>query len=105
MKDISSLIINEDSLVMDAIRGLSYTKHRCLLVVSPQKKLIGVLSEGDILRAILNGTSIYSSITNLFRKDFKYLTKNDNLKALSLFKEYGISIIPIVDKSFYHIQL
>ena len=105
MKDINSLKINQDSIIIDAIRIISTTRFRCLLVIGENDKFLGVLSEGDILRAISNGTNIYSSISNIYRKDFKYLTKKDNSKALSLFKQFGITLIPIVDKDLNIIEI
>lgn len=103
--DLDSITINHDATIMDAIRGLSYSQHRCLLVISEQNKLLGVLSEGDILRSISLGNSIYSSIANLFRKDFKYLTCEDKTEAVKIFKEYGITLIPVVDKEFHVKQI
>ena len=38
---------------------------------------------------------------NIYRKDFKYLTKNNKSEALILFKRFGITLIPIVDKNLY----
>ena len=101
MEDINSLTIYEEATIMDAIKGLSITKNRCLLVMSKNKKLLGVISEGDILRGISKGINIYSSISNIYKKDFKYLTKNSKSEALKLFKRFGITLIPIVDKNLY----
>jgi CBS domain-containing protein len=50
---MDSLLIDPDVAVVDALRKLGEGGQRCLVVVGPDRLLIGTLSDGDIRRAIL----------------------------------------------------
>ena len=109
--DLDSITINHDATIMDAIKGLSYAKHRCLLVISVQNKLLGVLSEGDILRSLYDKKNLQTPLINIINKNFKYLDEKNSsmLEAKKLFKKFSVLIIPVLDKkgrlkSLYHIN-
>ena len=101
MKELESLFIFEDSLLNDAYIKISNTKHRCLLVMTTNKKLSGVLSEGDIVRALIQGAHYTSPIKDWITRDYKFLNEFNIKDAFTLFKKYGITLLPIVDKNMY----
>ena len=101
MEELNSLFILEDSLLNDACIKISNTKQRCLLVVTSNNKLSGVLSEGDIIRALIQGANSYSPIKDWITRDYKFLKKFDKKEAITVFKKYGITVLPIVDKQMY----
>ena len=95
--DINTLFIRESALITDALAILSTTPHRCLLVQSENNKLSGVISEGDIMRALLNGANKFSPVSDWISRDYKYLMEANLSEALSIFKKSGISILPVLD--------
>ena len=94
-------IVEEDTTFEKAMHKILMNKCREVLVVSG-KKVKGTLSEGDILKAFINGTQISSQITNHCNRNFKYLEQTNNYKAnaLKYFLKYNINLIPIVNKNF-----
>ena len=48
---------------------------------------------------------IYILRYQIYIEKTKYLTKKDNSKALNLFKQFGITLIPIVDKDLNIIEI
>ena len=101
MKELESLFIFENSLLNDAYIKISNTKHRCLLVMTSNKKLSGVLSEGDIVRALIQGAHYSSPIKDWITRDYKFLNELNIKEAVTLFKKYGITLLPIVDEAMY----
>ena len=101
MDELNSLLIVEDSLLNEAYMQISNTRHRCLLVITKNKKLSGVLSEGDIIRALINGAHNYSPIKDWVTRDYKFLNEPNIKDSVTLFKKYGITLLPIVDKKMH----
>ena len=93
----SASVAGAASLIIDA-------KTRCLPVVNGNK-VIGVLSEGDILRALLKGSSLQTPITSLIRIDFIYLTEGCEENPYEIMKIYDVTMIPIVDANMCLVKL
>lgn len=91
--------ISEDETILTAIQKIQLIQERDLLVVK-KDKVVGALSEGDILRSILDGVQLFYSIKKIYNKNFKYLTKIDRKKAIQYFQKYDFHLIPIVNKNF-----
>jgi CBS domain-containing protein len=88
--------INHDSLIEQAIEMIEVNHARCVIVVSQFNKVVGVISEGDVLRALLKGVNLKSSVRNILNPSFKYLLEKDDEKILMLFRK-GITLIPILN--------
>ena len=101
MEELDSLFILEESLLQEAYVRISNTRHRCLFVKKSNNKLSGVLSEGDIVRALIQGAHFLSPIQEWVTRDYKFLHKKNIKDAVDLFKKYGITLLPIVDKDMY----
>ena len=61
-------------------------------------KLIGVISEGDILRALLAKKNLETFSEAIMNKTFIYLTKDNQSKAAVYFRKHLVPIIPIINK-------
>ena len=85
--------------MMEAISSILLTDCRCVVVMSEEDRVVGVFSEGDVLRAILNGSDVHTPLKKLIHPDFKFLRENDRDKALGLIKS-GFTLIPVVDENF-----
>jgi CBS domain-containing protein len=96
--ELEKFTISETQLIEQAIELIEMNHSRCVIVVNNNGKVVGVLSEGDVLRAILKGVSIKSPIKNIMVTNFKYLFENDDVKIMEWFKK-GITLIPILTKS------
>lgn len=99
MKNFNKYTINSSLKLIDAIYKIQQNKSREVIVLT-NKKVIGILSEGDILRCILKKISLYSTIEKHYNKNFKYLKKYDRNKVNLYFLKYHINLIPIVDDNF-----
>jgi CBS domain-containing protein len=94
--DINKFTISQNQLIEDAIELIELNSSRCVIVINHSNKVVGVLSEGDILRAILKGVSIKSPIYNVMNPSYKYLFEKDENKIVELLKK-GITLIPILN--------
>ncbi len=94
-------IINQNDTVEKAIIEINNKKFGCTAVVDDNNKLVGIITDGDLRRAI----SKYSSINQL--KVYEIMTHNPKMivkyelaaKALHIMEEYKISSLFIIDKN------
>ncbi len=96
---LRDFVIDEGASLLEAIAKISKNSVRTVLVTR-DKKMIGVISEGDIMKALINGATVHTPLAQHINYSFKFLNKADDQEALSLVKTYGIALIPIVDKDF-----
>lgn len=96
MKDIS---INPEVTIRQAMKRLSQTGEKCLVVVDKKFKLLGTLTDGDIRKAILKGININISINNIYQSKPTVLIKNKFTlyEAKKILTENKFDLIPVVN--------
>ena len=98
MFDWKKILLSTESSLENSIKVLHEGGCRIALVVDSQKKLLGTLTDGDIRRALMNGTKMSASISNVINKKPITAKKTDSRNfILSLMKDLSILHVPIVD--------
>jgi CBS domain-containing protein len=97
--ELSHYTIASSGTLLDAAHAIDHNRSRCVVVVE-NGKAIGVISEGDLVRALLRGTDIYSSLLPFIHHGILFLKEKDMKRALAMFLSHGISLIPILDDDF-----
>ncbi|AOR23415.1 sugar phosphate nucleotidyltransferase [Clostridium taeniosporum] len=95
--DISSLLINKDVTIKKAIDILDKTGKKIIIVIE-NKKLIGVVTDGDIRRWILKNGDISKTVDNIMNKSPKYLKVEEKNNVKNIMKKYKIEAVPIVNE-------
>lgn len=91
--------VGYNSLINETILKIQ-NNERGDLLVEKKGKIIGTISGGDILRAVLDNKDLNGSIQVATNFNFKFLKKRDLKEAKKIFLKFGISLIPIIDKNF-----
>ena len=101
--DLSTFIITPSATLLEAARTIQAGMNRTVVVVEDvdSLKIIGILSEGDVLRALLKGADVRSPIKEFVKVSFTYFQEEDIEKARALFAEKGFGLIPIVDEDMH----
>lgn len=95
---IKKFLINYNKSLEDALKKIS--KNGCkAVIVSKKNFFVGVLTDGDIRRAILKKISINSKIDKFYNKKSKFLEKGKFSKKLvqDLFLNNKYDIIPVLE--------
>ena len=100
MQDKKNLTINYKSSLIDVIKLISINKNRAVIVLRG-KKVIGIISEGDVIKALLRNESLYIPLIKVMNKSFKFMKKYSDQEAKKIFKKSAISIIPVVNKNMF----
>ena len=91
------LCVFDNSSLLDAMKCIEKGRERVCFVVEKNFKLIQVLSDGDLRRAILSGIGLNDNLQKLDKKQSIVAKKNnvqDSLKLLTI----KTTIIPVVDE-------
>ncbi len=94
------MLLEKNLTLEDAARHIISGHERTLVFHDEDKKLIGVISQGDILRAIWNGMSVISPILDIINYnpiviDVKKTNKFEI--AIEHFVHVGALVIPVVN--------
>lgn len=86
--------------IHDAMRSLESSSMQIVLVVSEDEKLVGTLTDGDIRRAILEGSSLACEIGGIVNRSPLVVSKNfSEDEVLNLMQEKRVHQIPVVEDS------
>ena len=105
-KIIENFIINlEGAVINDALIAITQNTIRSVYLMGSSGVLVGVVTEGDIIRGLLSGLTVYAPIKQIYNKSFSYVVKSniqnaDIKSAISLMLSKNLVSIPIVDKNF-----
>jgi len=96
MKDIT---IQPDITIREAMKKLSQTGEKCLVVIDEKNTLLGTLTDGDVRKSILKGVDINASIDNIYQSKPTVLVKNKFRldEAKKLFTKNKFDLIPVVN--------
>ena len=102
------IFLGSDTLISQALKKFNAAGEKVLLVLDDKnggksggknesKKLIGVVTDGDIRRAVLSGYSIDEPITDIYNKDPHYIaeSKLDPEHVRKILLEKRIDLLPV----------
>lgn len=93
------ILVGENSTFKDAIALINNTHSGIALVVDKGKRLVGIVTDGDIRRAILNGILLEESVSKIMVRNPVTVsmdcTKGEICRS---FADKKISHLPVVDK-------
>lgn len=97
---IRALSIKDSSSLRDAIRVVDSGGLQVALVEDKSGHLVGLLSDGDIRRALLSGASLSDPAESAMRANPRVIEGNPSIKeAYSVIREEGLRHVPFVDYS------
>lgn len=94
---VEDLFIDEELSIKDALKKLDETAKKILLVVD-NRKLIGIVTDGDIRRWILKNGDLKESVKLIMSKKPKYILEEDKKHAKRILRENSIEAMPVLDK-------
>ena len=96
---IQERIIQYDYTILQSLKKMDAINKKLLLVFN-KEVFIGVLSIGDIQKAIITNISLDTGISEIIRKKFVYAKFTDDKKTvLQLMQEHRIECMPLLDEN------
>jgi dTDP-glucose pyrophosphorylase/predicted transcriptional regulator len=98
---MKNITINYNSTIQDAIIQMSKYGLRCLIVSNNKNQFEGTLSDGDIRKSLIKGSSISDKINQFYSKKSFFFYENSYTEKIikELFQKKKLDIIPVVNKN------
>lgn len=95
---MNKFTINQDMALKDALLQIEKNKHRSLIVLDDNNKVVGSLSDGDIRKALIQDTVMTIPISKIMNKDFIYVLSKNEIQDVNAFcDKKNIFLVPIID--------
>lgn len=98
--EIQKYLVHENQSIESAVAVIKQSFSRCCVVVNDERKVLGVFSDGDVLGAIQGGMDLHTPLCNVVTGQFLFLKKRDLKHAFELFRDKGITLLPVVDDDY-----
>ncbi len=99
---VKSLAIGPDATIKEAMQGINGSGEKILFVTDERGGLMGVVTDGDIRRGIINGLDLSSPLKKVMRPDFICLSRGDidiKKRAKALMKKHHIEYVPVLNRN------
>ena len=89
------LKISSEKSILHAIKKIDNNKLRFVIIVDDNDYVLGILTDGDVRRQLINGASLESNIS--FNETFYYLAFEDDFsRVCQLFRSSSLDFLPIL---------
>ena len=89
--------VKETYTIKEVLEQFESNNDRVAIVVNDSDKVVGVVSQGDILRALSSGIGMYVQIGQIIKNSFLHLYEKDMEEAYAIFRKKKITLLPIID--------
>jgi CBS domain-containing protein len=98
-KSYDQFALSPEATIQDALVAITNNHLGTVIVVDKDNAVLGVLSDGDIRRALVRDALLVTPIMKVLNTDFISVYETDPAAAEKIFAEYpGINVIPILNK-------
>lgn len=96
---LDAYLVAETATLRDAMAAVDRGAARIALAVDAEGRLTGVVTDGDLRRALLGGTDLHAPVTPVLTRRYLSVTPADGrAAALELMRARRIDAVPVVDE-------
>ena len=89
--------VGEAYTIKEVLEQFENCNDRVAVVLNDSNKVIGVVSQGDILRALSAGADLYIRISQIIRSSYLHLYSRNMEEAYAIFKKKKITLLPVIN--------
>ena len=97
----SNFILTENVTTEEAMRTITNNRRGSVIITNDKGKLVGVVSDGDIRRALIKGATLFTPISKVVNPNIISVVKDADTvsKGQIIFsKSPEINLIPVINK-------
>ena len=96
--DFATTLIDSDATLLDALKSLNQSTLRVCLVTGEDRRLVGIATDGDVRRALLDGADTTTPITDVMNRNFFAMKRGEPTQTIQReLRERNILQVPILD--------
>jgi CBS domain-containing protein len=96
-RTLTDFIVLKETNLKEAMQAIT-ANHKGLVFVADKGKIIGLLTDGDVRRALINGTHFLAPVSGIMNINFHHSTNSSEQHVLSLMKQHKINAVPILNE-------
>ena len=100
MINLKKLTCHVDGALIDAWKIINENAKGTVFIVDDDKKLLGILTDGDIRRFLISGGRLESGIKEVMNDEFSYGLENESHEKLLKKLNERVKILPLLNKNF-----
>ena len=93
----SKFVLPQNSSVSEALKKIDQNNSGFILVES-KEKIIGVITDGDIRRQLLDGLQLQDKIDRCINTNFSFAVEGDTRESIIKQLDSEVNFIPLLDK-------
>ena len=95
---LEQIFVSPDSTLLDSLPVMDKAALQVLLVVSDSMQLKGIITDGNVRRALFGGLDLKTKLSNVMTHNPKTLPETASIaEARTMMQQYSIRHIPLVD--------
>ena len=98
LNKIKHIILKENSKIIDVVNNLNKSGLKIVLIKNKDNNFKGVITDGDIRRALINKLNVNDRIKKIINKKPKFINFKDKDKINNYFNFQSIDAIPLIKK-------
>lgn len=94
---LESFLVGDDAPIRVALARIDRNQHGIILATGAQGEVVGVATDGDIRRALLEGRTLDDSIATCVNRDFHWVGVNTPHENVLKHLDRHVKLVPILD--------
>jgi len=95
-RDLHDFTIQPHESIRAAMEKINRNKHRAVVVVDPDRVVLGVVSDGDIRRAFLHEVLPIAPVSEIMQLNPHVTTESDPAERARIVRRERVTILPVV---------
>lgn len=94
----SLYVVRDADTLQAAMLAIDKNLHRSVVVINGAGVVVGMLSDGDVRKSLLDGRLFSTPVHRVMNSDFIALAPGEQEKARAIFAEGHVFVIPVIDE-------
>ena len=99
MRELNLVTLPEERTIRQGIATIDRGGLQVALIVDTQKRLVGIVTDGDVRRGLLNGLNLDSPVQQVMNRQFRFVREGTkDSEVLALMRQESLYQIPVLDE-------
>ena len=97
---LKKIAVKENETILNCLKIINSTHKQFVYINNKKGKLLGILTDADVRRALLKKKNLSESIEKIYNKNPKFVYQTDDIKKIdNIFKKTRVNFLLFVNKN------